>query len=235
MASQSSGTKWQEIRIFSGFFFGNKVILKDMGKTTELLNFCCNQNPVSIWRISLYHMINVKQPIPTKIYIDMFIVSLLHWNLTLSMMPSLSSLATAAVIICCLNKDVHIIIALELETWHYTNTVMIGSTRGYHNNNLQSPQWWQQFDGSVQERRNSSALAMELRLSWMNQPSWHHHLGRNLDMCWPAYIIIMITDVSAPNIYQAISNQHADLLLQCPVVPGRFIFSQWYHPMQGSV
>ena len=148
-----------------------------------------------------------------NLYWHLFIVSLLHWNLTLSMMPPLSSLATAAVIISCLNKDVHIIIALELETWHYTNTVMICSTRGYHNNNLQSPQWWQQFNGSVQERRNSSALAMELRLSWMNQPSWHHHLGRNLDMCWPAYIIIMITDVSAPNIYQAISNQHADLVV----------------------
>ena len=34
--------------------------------------------------------------------------------------------------------------------------------------------WWQHIDGLMQERRNSSALAMELRLSCINPSIWHH-------------------------------------------------------------
>ena len=32
----------------------------------------------------------------------------------------------------------------------------------------------EQFDGLVQERRNSSALAMELRLSYTNPSGWYY-------------------------------------------------------------
>ena len=74
------------------------------------------------------------------------------------------------------NKDKNIITLDRLiytdTEFAYNNTHQVtlqpSSTRLPHHYHLSSSLWFQQNDGLVHERRNSSALAMELRLSCIN-------------------------------------------------------------------
>ena len=67
-------------------------------------------------------------------------------------------------------------------------------------------------DGLVQERCNSSALAVELRLSWTNTSIWYVHC-----LIWfmvhyrPSQDIMIIADALVPIWHQDISCKHHDI------------------------